>query len=76
MSTDQSAFYDLLSSISGLLLWWVMVEAEKELAGEPPIADNAVILHFMGCGASHSVLASDFRAMMKAAQRIDTSTQG
>lgn len=38
--------------------WWAMVQAERELA-ETPIDPEAVVLHFMGCGASCMVHAKD-----------------
>lgn len=46
--------------LSSLRLWWVIVAGESELAGEP-IPDDAVVLHFMGYGASHQVTAADLR---------------
>ena len=44
-------------------LWWSMVEAEHDLAGEP-IKDNEIILHYMGCGAICQVTAGDIRKML------------
>lgn len=38
-----------------------MNEAERELCNDPPIDDDAVILHFMGSGASCQVYAKDIR---------------
>lgn len=46
-------------------LWWTMVQAESELAGEP-IADDTNILYFMGSGASHMVRADQLRTMCAA----------
>jgi len=48
--------------INSICLWWVMIEAERELNGEDRIPDDAVILHFMGSGASHQVTAAQIRA--------------
>jgi len=39
-------------SQSLLRTWWGMINIDNELAGNPPIADDAVILHFSGSGAS------------------------
>ena len=50
---------------ASLALWWVMVEAERELAGDPPFKDSDVILNYMGCGASHNVTAGDIREAIK-----------
>jgi len=51
---------------SSLSLWWTMIEAEAELVGEP-IKDDAPILSFMGCGASHQVTAGEIRAALASA---------
>ena len=40
-----------IMSMSLLRTWWAMVKADSELAGEP-IADDTIVLHFMGSGAS------------------------
>lgn len=48
-------------------LWWRMTEAQAELADEP-IPNSAVVLHFMGSGASHQVTAGDIRQMLAANQ--------
>lgn len=40
-----------------------MVNAEADLCNEP-IKDDAIILHFMGSGASHQVTAKDIRNML------------
>lgn len=45
--------------------WWAMVEAENELAGEI-IKDDAVVLSFMGSGASMNVTAGQIRKMLDA----------
>lgn len=54
---------------SSLSLWWTMIEAEAELAGEP-IKDDAPILHFKGCGTSHQVTAGDIRAALFSVAKI------
>lgn len=46
-------------------MWWAMFEAQEELAGTP-IADDIVIFHFMGSGASTMVTAGQIRAMLDA----------
>lgn len=46
-------------------LWWCMMQAQEEMC-ERPIADEAVVFHFMGSGASHMVTAKQLRTMMAA----------
>lgn len=43
--------------------WWAMIQAEAELI-DKSIPDDAVVLHYMGCGASHQVTAKDIRDML------------
>jgi hypothetical protein len=52
-----------LDGRTSFALWWAMVNAEAELAGEP-IADSTVILNFMGSGASHTVTAKEIRELL------------
>lgn len=55
--------------------WWSMVEAEHELA-DKPIDPEAVVLHYMGCGASCMVHAKDLRevcAMLTSLQKGDAA---
>jgi hypothetical protein len=40
------------------MLWWEMVKADRELAGEPIHRDD-LVLHFSGSGASCMVFAKD-----------------
>jgi hypothetical protein len=56
--------------------WWVFVEAHREVCDEPRIPDDAVILHFMGSGASTQVTAADFRAMGAALAQTEQSEGG
>lgn len=50
------------SAASLLSCWWAMVQAQEEIA-ERPIPRDAVILHFMGSGASCMVFARDLDAV-------------
>lgn len=54
----------LVDAISPVAMWWLMVQADSTLCGEEPIADDAVILHFMGSGASTRVTAGQLRALV------------
>lgn len=62
MDPDKKAIRHAGASLS---LWWAMVEADAELAGEP-LQDDQIALHFMGSGASHIVNVKDIRALMTA----------
>ena len=42
--------------------WWSMVNAEAELCSTP-IDPEAIVLHYMGCGASCMVHAKDLNAL-------------
>lgn len=61
--------HTLQMSLSLFSCWWAMVEADNELAGEPKIDDDTVILHFMGSGASCQVYAKDIRNIVKAYEK-------
>lgn len=54
---------DFKTAASLFSIWWAMVEAQQQLAGEP-IGDNAVILYFMGSGASTTVTAKHLRDLV------------
>jgi antitoxin HicB len=58
----------LATAAAPVATWWIMVEAQEELA-EKPIPDHAVILHFMGSGASTMVTARQLRDMVQAMQK-------
>jgi len=58
------------NSASSLMCWWAMVQAQEEMLDEP-IPDDAVILSFMGSGASTMVLAKDLRAIDTAIAQQD-----
>lgn len=45
-------------AVSLFTCWWSMVQAHQELAGDP-VDPEAVVLHFMGSGASCMVHAKD-----------------
>lgn len=51
------------AGMAALRTWWAMHEAQWELCEETP-ADDAVILHFMGSGASTMVTAGQIRAAL------------
>ena len=51
--------------LSSLSVWWAMHEAQWELCGDV-VPDDAVILAFMGSGASTQVTAGDLRAALAA----------
>lgn len=55
------ALHNGTPGLQSLGMWWAMIEAERELAGDPKIPDDAVVLPFMGSGASHNVTAGDIR---------------
>lgn len=46
--------------------FFLMLEANRELDGEPKFADTDVIVSFMGNGASDALRASDFRKLIGA----------
>lgn len=50
---------------SPLSIWWAMIEADNELAGEP-LKDEEVALSFMGSGASSRVTVGQIRKMLDA----------
>jgi len=49
-------------AFASLGLWWAMVQADAVLRKEP-IADDSIVLHFMGSGASTSVTAKQMREL-------------
>lgn len=54
-------------TVIGLIeFWWRCVEAGREIDGDDALADDAVILHYSGCGASAMVTAGHFRALLSA----------
>ena len=53
------------AGMSALKCWWAMHEAQWELCEESP-ADDVVILHFMGSGASTQVTAGQIRDALAA----------
>lgn len=55
-----------LRSMSLFATWWSMVEAGRELDGDPRIPDDAIILNYSGNGASCFVTAGDIREIVKA----------
>lgn len=59
--TTANAAHD--EGIAALRTWWAMHEAQWELCEETP-ADDVVILHFMGSGASTTVTAGQIRAAL------------
>jgi len=48
-------------ALSPIACWWAMVEAQAKLSEDGPIPQDAVILHFMGSGASMQVTAQQLR---------------
>ena len=48
-------------ALSPLACWWAMVEAQAELSEDGPIPPDAVVLHFMGSGASTQLTAQQMR---------------
>lgn len=50
-------------ALAPLRAWWAMHEAQWELCEETP-ADDVIILHFMGSGASTAVTAGQLRAVL------------
>ena len=56
-----------LDPLSPLRVWWAMHEAQWELCDETP-ADDVVVLHFMGSGASTTVTAGQMRAALEKCQ--------
>lgn len=53
----------LPKAASAFTTWWAMFEAECELAGAP-IPDHAVVIQFMGSGASSHVTAGQLREIV------------
>ena len=51
-------------ALSPLACWWAMVEAQSELSEDGPIPPDAVVLHFMGSGASTQLTAQQMRAAL------------
>lgn len=51
-------------------IWWAMVEAQEELAGEK-IKDDTIVFKFMGSGASTSVTAGQIRKMLNAIYLVE-----
>ena len=51
------------AGMAALRTWWAMHEAQWAMCEETP-ADDAVILHFMGSGASTMVTAGQIRAAL------------
>lgn len=58
-----------MNGIQSLGLWWSMVEAERELGGQPRLADEEVVLHYSGNGASHIVTVGHIRDALRNAQK-------
>ena len=54
------------TAIGLIEFWWRCVEAGREIDGDDALADDAVILHYSGCGASAIVTAGHFRALLSA----------
>lgn len=50
-------------ALAPLRAWWGLLEAQWELCEETP-ADDVIILHFMGSGASTAVTAGQLRAAL------------
>lgn len=61
--TDNSVIVDVIPSV--FRTWWAMHEAEWELS-DTPVADDAIVLAYMGCGASCHVTAGAIRKMLSA----------
>ena len=61
MSNDWIHEHTLATAQSLFGTWWAMIEAQRECCDEPPIPDEAVVLHFMGSGASCQVYAKNIR---------------
>ncbi len=53
----------LKDALGPLRAWWAMNEAQWEICEETP-ADDAIILHFMGSGASTAVTAGQLRVAL------------
>ena len=62
------------SSANLFTFWWSLVEADAQLLDEP-IKDDAVILHFMGSGASCIVTAKDIRNVCRLLAGSDPKPQ-
>lgn len=58
-----------LEKLDRILLPIVMTLAQRELVNNP-VPDDAIILHFMGSGASDQVTAGEFREARAAARAI------
>lgn len=56
---------DRQPSIGLFTMWWSMVKADAELAGQPIHRDD-LILHFSGSGAGCMVFAKDLDAAVEA----------
>ena len=62
---DLAAYLDARAkALSPLACWWAMVEAHAELSEHGPIPPDAVVLHFMGSGASTQLTAQQMRAAL------------
>lgn len=64
MSKDWIKEHTLDTAQSLFSCWWAMIEAEQECCNEPKIPDDAVILQFMGSGASCQVYAKNIRDLI------------
>jgi len=53
-------------ALSVVRCWWAMVNAGRELDGDPPLKDDDVILHFSGNGASCMVTAKQLNTALRA----------
>lgn len=53
------------TALSLLSWWWRCVEAEVACDGDPPMADDAVVLHFVAAGATAMVNAGHMRQIVK-----------
>ena len=64
------------TAIGLIEFWWRCVEAGREIDGDDTLADDAVILHYSGCGASAIVTAGHFRALLSATAAGDADVVG
>ena len=68
MVRETGAVEALRDYAGGVGVWWTMVEADRECSEDTPLEPAAVVLHFMGSGASAQVSVQDLRDLNGKAQ--------
>jgi len=52
-----------VDELAPLAFWWRCIEAGRQIGGDPPLADNYVILHYCANGVTAMVTSGQLRAL-------------